>query len=37
MLVAFVALGLASRRLGRGTYVAMGLLIMAYVAYTYNK
>jgi hypothetical protein len=37
MLVAFVALGLASRRLGRGTYVAMGLVIMAYVAYAYNK
>lgn len=37
MLLAFVVIGLASRRLGRLTYVAMALVIVAYMAYAYNK
>lgn len=37
MLTAFVALGLASRRRGRLTYVVMGVVIIAYMAYAYNK
>ena len=37
MLMAFVVIGLASRRLGKLTYVAMMLVIIAYMAYAYNK
>lgn len=37
MLLAFVALGLLSQRLARYRYVIMGLVILAYVAYAFNK
>ncbi len=37
MLFVFVVLGLCSQRLGKYTYVAMGLVIVAYVAYAYSK
>jgi lipopolysaccharide export LptBFGC system permease protein LptF len=37
MLFVFVALGLFSHRLGRSTYALMGLVIVAYMAYAFNK
>lgn len=37
MLLAFVALGLLRNRLARYSYVIMGLVIVAYVAYAFNK
>jgi hypothetical protein len=37
LLFAFVLIGLAERRLGKGAYVAMGVAIVAYVVYAYNK
>lgn len=37
MLLAFVAIGLASRRLGKLTYIAMCLVIIAYTAYAYSQ
>lgn len=37
MLFAFVALGLFSHRLGKYTYALMGLVIVAYIAYAFNK
>jgi hypothetical protein len=36
MLFVFVALGLAGQRLGKRTYVALGLVILAYVVYAYR-
>ena len=35
LLFVFVGLGLASHRLGRFTYVAMGLAILTYVSLAY--
>lgn len=35
MLFVFVALGLAGHRLGKLTYVAMGLVILVYVSLAY--
>lgn len=37
MLLAFVALGLLSHRLAKYRYVIMGLVILAYIAYAFNK
>jgi len=37
MLLSFVGLGLAKERFGKFTYVVMGVIIIAYVAYTYHK
>lgn len=37
MLFVFVALGLFSQRLGKLTYALMGLVIVAYIAYAFNK
>ncbi len=36
MLFAFVGLGLISRRLGRLTYAAMGVIILIYMIYAYS-
>jgi hypothetical protein len=35
MLLIFVALGLGHDRLGRRSYIAMGLVILAYLGYAY--
>jgi hypothetical protein len=36
MLLAFVALGLGSDRLGRKTYLGMGVVILLYLVYAYR-
>lgn len=37
LLLGFVVLGLVSQRLGKRTYAAMTLVIVAYIAYAFIK
>jgi len=37
MLIVFVCLGLYSERLGKWTYILMGVVIVAYIAYAYSS
>jgi hypothetical protein len=37
VLLLFVGLGLARDRLGRFTYIFMGVIVVAYVAFTYHR